>query len=261
MITRRTFLKGAGATGLALTAAQRLDFARALAETAAAGLSDPAAQPKFVNAVPDAMAPGFKYQAVNSQGTKYRVAVGPTVQQTGLVDGNGVLLDTPLFGYGNQNDGFTWPGKTFEVQKGEPIEVLWRNQLRDPVTWQVLDHLLPVDTSLHWAYSLHGYTQHSIAADGVPIVPHLHGGHTISFFDGNPEYFFSPGFKVKGPRWVSKKYYYLNDQPAGTLWYHDHALGITRLNVYAGMAGFYILRDEVRHRPARQPAGAARPSV
>ena len=37
---------------------------------------------------------------------------------------------------------------------------------------------------------------------------------------------------------------YPNCQPSTTLWYHDHALGITRLNVYAGLAGFYLIRDE-----------------
>jgi FtsP/CotA-like multicopper oxidase with cupredoxin domain len=101
-----------------------------------------------------------------------------------------------------------------------------------------------VDTSLHWAYSLPGYEKYSFEKDGVPIVAHLHGGHTDFQFDGNPEFFFSPGYTVRGPQWVDKKYVYNNDQPAGTLWYHDHALGITRLNVYAGMAGFYIVRDD-----------------
>ena len=62
-------------------------------------------------------------------------------------------------------------------------------------------------------------------------------------YDGNPEFFFSPGWGVRGPQWVDKKYLYDNSQPAGTVWYHDHALGITRLNVYTGMAGFYIIRD------------------
>jgi FtsP/CotA-like multicopper oxidase with cupredoxin domain len=100
-----------------------------------------------------------------------------------------------------------------------------------------------IDTSLHWAYSLHGYTQYNVEMDGVPIVPHVHGGHTDFQFDGNPEFFFSPGYTIRGPQWVEKKYVYQNDQPAGTVWYHDHALGITRLNVYAGMAGFYIIRD------------------
>jgi FtsP/CotA-like multicopper oxidase with cupredoxin domain len=76
----------------------------------------------------------------------------------------------------------------------------------------------------------------------------LHGGHSDFQFDGNPEFFFSPGYAIRGPQWVDgieKKFVYQNDQPAGTLWYHDHALGITRLNVYAGMAGFYLLRDDL----------------
>ena len=78
----------------------------------------------------------------------------------------------------------------------------------------------------------------------MPIVPHLHGGHTDFQFDGNPEFFFSTDFAIRGPQWVDKKFIYDNSQVAGTLWYHDHALGITRLNVYAGLAGFYILRDD-----------------
>jgi FtsP/CotA-like multicopper oxidase with cupredoxin domain len=212
-----------------------------LAVPAAAGLSDPALQPKFVNLVPDALAPGFKFTAKNS---KFKVAVGPSVQQTGLIDPvTGALLSTPVFGYGLANLGYTWPGRTFEVQSGVPIEVKWENKLLDPVTEAFLPHLLPVDTSLHWAYSLTGYTQYTIANAGVPVVSHLHGGHTDFQFDGNPEFFFSPGWGVRGPQWVEKKYIYQNDQGAGNLWYHDHALGITRLNVYAGLAGFYFVRD------------------
>jgi len=163
---------------------------------------------------------------------------------TGLVGPDGVTpVPTPVWGYGYNNIGFTWPGRTFEVMSGMPVEVTWENKLIDPVTGLPLPHLLPVDTSLHWAYSLPGYAANSIAADGVPIVSHLHGGHSDAIFDGNPEYFFNPGFTVRGPRWVEKKYVYKNDQPAGNLWYHDHALGITRLNVYAGLAGFYFVRD------------------
>ena len=240
MTSRRNFLKLAGATSLAMLVA-RLRALDALAVPAAAGLSDPALQPKFVNAVPDAMAPSFKFASKNN---KYKVAVGPTTQMTGLVDATGTPLATPLFGYGLPNLGYTWPGRTFEVQSGVPIEVKWENKLYDPMTDLPLDHLLPVDTSLHWAYSLHGYEPYSIAANGVPIVAHLHGGHTDFRYDGNPEFFFSPGFGVRGPQWVEKKYIYHNDQPAGNLWYHDHALGITRLNVYAGLAGFYFVRDD-----------------
>jgi spore coat protein A len=79
---------------------------------------------------------------------------------------------------------------------------------------------------------------------GIPVVTHLHGGHTESASDGLPEAWFTQGFKESGPFFVKKEYYYDNDQEAATLWYHDHALGITRLNVYAGLAGFYLLRDD-----------------
>ncbi len=159
------------------------------------------------------------------------------MQYTGLVGPDGITpVATPVWGYGDPSSGYTWPGKTFEVQSGAPLEVKWENRLKGA-------HLLPVDTTLHWAYSLPGYTQYSIAKDGVPIVSHLHGGHTDFQFDGNPEFFFSPGYTIRGPQWVDKKYVYDNSQPAGNLWYHDHALGITRLNVYAGLAGFYFIRD------------------
>lgn len=130
--------------------------------------------------------------------------------------------------------------------------VRWANEL------QGKKHLLPVDENLHWAYSLHGdssahgvdYRQYSIRRNGVPIITHLHGGHTDFQYDGNPEFFYSPDGVVQGPRWdavpggFTTTFRYDNDVPAGNLWYHDHALGITRLNVYAGLAGFYFVRDE-----------------
>jgi FtsP/CotA-like multicopper oxidase with cupredoxin domain len=212
----------------------------ALAVPLASGLSDPAQQPKFANPVPDALAPGFKF---TSKRNRFKVAMGPAIQQTGLVDANGNPLSTPVWGYGLPSIGYTWPGRTFEVQSGSPVRVKWENKLLDPVTGAFLAHLLPVDTNLHWAYSLHGYQGYTIANAGVPAVAHLHGGHTDFQFDGNPEFFFSPGWGVRGPQWRDKVYVYDNDQPAGSLWYHDHALGITRLNVYAGLAGFYFVRD------------------
>ncbi len=169
-------------------------------------------------------------------------------------------VPTTVWGYGDKGLN-TWPGRTFEVRSYEPLEVKWQNKLVDPDTSLPLPFLITgkdntaigygdytgrpvVDESLHWAYSLHGYEGYSIENDGVPIVPHVHGGHSDFQFDGNPEFFFSPGYAIRGPQWVEKKYIYDNSQPAGTVWYHDHALGITRLNVYAGMAGFFIIRDD-----------------
>ena len=64
-----------------------------------------------------------------------------------------------------------------------------------------------------------------------------------SAFDGNPESWFTPGLAKTGPGFSTNVYTYPNAQPASTLWFHDHALGITRLNVYAGLAAFYLIRD------------------
>jgi FtsP/CotA-like multicopper oxidase with cupredoxin domain len=239
-MTRREVLKAGMVGGAGLILPLRFLPAKAFAVPAAAGLSDPALQPKFVNVVPNAADPAFSYKGKKN---KYTVEVGPAVQQTGLIDPvTGALLNTPVFGYG-ASGGYTWPGKTIFAQSGEPVMVKWKNKLLDPVTGLPLDHLLPIDTSLHWAYSLPGYEIYTIPANGIPIVAHLHGGHSDFQYDGNPEFFFSPGYAIRGPQWVEKDYIYDNDQPAGTLWYHDHALGITRMNVYAGMAGFYLLRD------------------
>ena len=234
MVTRRTFVQGSVASGAAIYVNLLGFTGHAGAAPAASGLIDPALQQKFLNHAPNALDPGFIYRSPNN---KYKVAMRQQLQYTGLTDPFGGPLSTTVWGYGRNGPGGTWPGMTFEARSHEPVEVKWENKLPR-------SHPLPVDTSLHWAYSLSGYEQYSIESDGPPAVVHLHGGHSDSIYDGNPEYFFSPGYEVRGPRWETKKYVYDNDQPAGTLWYHDHALGITRLNVYAGLAGFYILRDE-----------------
>ena len=252
MVDRRDFLKLTGAAGLATALPFSHWVARARAAGLIEGLSDPALQPKFTEYVPNALDPGFIY---DTRKGKIKVAVGPTVQYTGLVDAQGSPVPTPLWGYGD-NGVYTWPGRTFEVQSGEPLEVKWENRLTDlPYLITNLEGESVVDTSLHWAYSLHGYEGYSIDVNGTPIVMHLHGGHSAFQYDGNPEFFFSPGYEIRGPQWVEKKYVYLNDQPAGNLWYHDHALGLTRLNVYAGMAGFYFVRDDMDTGKPGNPLG------
>jgi FtsP/CotA-like multicopper oxidase with cupredoxin domain len=229
-----------------------------------AGLSDPAAQPLFANPAPNALSAGFKYAPKNN---KLRIVTEQAVQMTGLVgiDGN-TPVPTTIWGYGENGKGVTWPGRTIERHVNDkPLDITWQNKLTD-AAGNPLPHLLPVDTSLHWAYALHGessingvdYRQYSIEQDGVPLVPHVHGGKNDSSVDGNPEYFFSPGYGVRGPRWQRKRYRYGGsdwNNMAGMMWYHDHALGITRLNVYAGLAGFYPLRDDNDTGKVDNPAG------
>jgi len=171
---------------------------------------------------------------------------------------------TTVWGYGGQAiDAVTGeylgyikhsPGATFEARRNSPLTVKWINKLSSP-------HQLPVDPTLHWADPNNlgmvmcpclpfppGYEK---AQYPVPIVTHLHGGEVPSAFDGHPDAWFtylhnyssSKGKPRTGPAYITDKYTYPNRQQATTLWYHDHALGITRLNVVMGLAGFYLLRD------------------
>lgn len=136
------------------------------------------------------------------------------------------LPPTDVWAYGG-----TFPGPTIETTVDQRIEVKYNNNL--PGT----THYLNVDTCAHGP----NYWDNS-----PRTVPHLHGGHVPSRFDGQPEYDFLPGdFDV---------YEYPNKQLPATLWYHDHALGITRLNVYMGLAGYYIIRDSFENS-LNLPAG------
>jgi len=134
------------------------------------------------------------------------------------------LPPTPVWGYWGM-----YPGPSFEVKRGEPIAVKWINNLPN-------QHLFAtaLDRTLHGAD--HGEPD-------VRTVVHLHGGKTMPESDGHPEAWFTPGFAQKGPFPNSGIYYYTNDQPSTMLWYHDHALAITRLNVIAGLAGLYFIRE------------------
>jgi spore coat protein A len=68
-------------------------------------------------------------------------------------------------------------------------------------------------------------------------------GVTPSDSDGFPESWFTKGLERKGPTFKGTTFEYFNGQLATTLWYHDHTLGMTRLNVAAGLEGTYIIRD------------------
>ncbi|MEO8355875.1 MAG: multicopper oxidase domain-containing protein [Chloroflexota bacterium] len=168
------------------------------------------------------------------------------------------------------------PSLTIEAQTGRPVRVKWINDLKD-ANGNYLPHLLPVDPTLHWANPPGGMmgrdTRPTIAGTPgsytgpVPMVPHVHGAVGVGDeSDGYPEAWFLPAAanlpgdyategtwydffagKAKagygatwGPGFATFQYPNLNR--ASTIWYHDHTLGMTRLNVYAGPAGFFIIR-------------------
>src|SRR6185369_11669420 len=130
---------------------------------------------------------------------------------------------TTLWGYNSM-----YPGPTFEVRRGSPIAVRWENELPGI-------HFLPIDNAIHGA---------DCKFPQVRTVVHLHGAKTLPDSDGYPEAWFTYNFRKTGSVFKNRIYQYPNDQQATMLWYHDHAMGITRLNVYAGLAGMYLIRDD-----------------
>jgi spore coat protein A len=106
-----------------------------------------------------------------------------------------------------------------DVHVGHPLYVEWVNRLPT-------QHFLPID------HSLHGCGRD---LPDVRTCVHLHGGHTPSKDDGQPDDWYTPG--------NSRICTYPLEQEAATLWYHDHAMGLNRLNMYAGLFGMALLRD------------------
>ena len=171
------------------------------------------------------------------------------------------------------------PSLTIEAQVGRPVRIKWINDLKD-ANGNYLPHLLPVDPTLHWANPAGGTdgrdtrpsfdTTPGPYTGPVPTIPHVHGAVGVGDeSDGYAEAWYLPaannipdgyatqgtwydffagkaatGFgETWGPGFATFQYPNLNR--ASTIWYHDHALGMTRLNVYAGPAGFFIIRGGV----------------
>jgi spore coat protein A len=142
------------------------------------------------------------------------------------------------------------PGPTIEAERGQPVTVEWRNELEGPLP--VIDTVAPQATDadgvpVQCLPGLSGGTPNDEAGalSGHAVV-HLHGGLTPASYDGWAENLFAPG--------QSAVFHYPMDQRAALLWYHDHVMGVTKFDVYAGLAGLWIIRDE-RERELGLPEG------
>jgi spore coat protein A len=141
------------------------------------------------------------------------------------------LPPTPFWAYDPSADGSGLNGQAGSfgmaviARSGFPVQVSFTHAL--PSTYP---KWLPVDTRL------------TPLGNQVRVMTHLHGGFVSADSDGNPA--LTPnGF---GPGQTQTVFYtnQLPEMPASLLWFHDHALGATRLNVFAGLAAAYILRDQ-----------------
>ena len=198
------------------------------------------------------------------------------------------MPQTTVWGYGSATTPGTFnaPSFTIETTANRPVRVKWINDLVDQ-NGNYLPFFLPVDQTLHWANPAAGIagrdshgTDPTTYVGPVPIVTHVHGAHAIQEGDGHPEAWFLPAannipagyattgtyydiFKTTAPSGASwgpgnAVFDYPNNQRASTIWYHDHALGVDRLNVMQGPAGFWLIRggaDDINlgfNRPGQQ---------
>ena len=217
-------------------------------------LLDPSTQEKFVNPMPVIKDAGLRVDLTSGE-EHLTVQMKQTSQWLGLIDPNtNDPLMTTVWGYDFPSTGLgvTYPGATIVAKKNKKVFIEWRSD-------ELPGQFLPVDASLHLAHpepdpaelpptptrsDTIQWIRDWYGEGNVPAVTHLHGGHTETESDGLPEAWFTQDGSEHGAYWKKQEYQYDNTQESATLWYHDHALGITRLNVYAGLAGFYLLRDD-----------------
>ncbi len=218
-------------------------------------LIDPCSIPKFVNqlAIPSVFKPTIVTDPVTGKEISHNYTITmtefkqqilpPGFPETVVWGYEGIIIDPDT---GEQCYSRSTPGPTFEAVRDISVNVQWVNNLTGA-------NLFAIDPTLHWANPnniprpLPPFPEFPpgfpLAQSPVPVVTHLHGAEVRSDSDGNPDSWFTAGEAKIGPGFFTSRYTYPNQQEPTTLWYHDHTLGTTRLNVYAGLAGFYLLRD------------------
>jgi FtsP/CotA-like multicopper oxidase with cupredoxin domain len=282
-LSRRTFIKAVGATGVGFVLYSYLPGGTRQALAAIpGGTLEPADVTKYVTPllIPPVMPrAGTLTMPGGKPADYYEISMRQFSEQI-LPAG---MPATTVWGYGAARSASTRglllhhaPSLTIESKWNRPVRVKWINELVD-ANGHYLPHLLPVDQTLHWANPPGGTAGRDMRpmfgstpgpyTGPVPIVTHLHGaagvgdesdGYAEAWFlpaannipggyatEGTWRTFFKNKAKAKfGVDWGNgfSIFQYPNNQRESTLWYHDHALGMTRLNVYAGPAGFFMVR-------------------
>ena len=282
MFTRRDFLKVTGGSTIAWYVATQTGWIERAVAAIPGGTLDPAAIPRFVTpllippVMPRAgMIPRRGGQPIDSYEISMRQfsqQILPATMPATTVWGYGAVRSASRRGLLLHNA----PSLTIEARWNRPVRITWINDLVDE-EGDFLPHLLPVDPTLHWANPPGGTEERDMRptfettpgpyTGPVPIVTHVHGSASVGDeSDGYAEAWYLPAandipeaFATEGTWYdffagrASSKFgvewgpgfatfQYPNSQRASTIWYHDHALGMTRLNVYAGPAGFFLIR-------------------
>ena len=277
MISRRQFVKISAASSVALYASTGKGFQPVAFAQIPGGTLDPSAVPKY--RTPMLVPPVMPRSRITRSTDYYEISMEQFAQQilpAGLpattVWGYGAVSSANPRGLLLHNA----PSLTIEARANRAVQVKWVNKLID-AQGNFLPHLLAVDPTLHWANPAGGVAGRDKrptfdSTPGpyrgpVPMVPHVHGAVGVGDeSDGYTEAWYLPdarnipaGYATEGTWYdffrnkAGQKYgatwgrghatfRYPNLDRASTNWYHDHTLGLTRVNVYAGPAGFYLIR-------------------
>ena len=269
MISRRQVLKGGAAAAAGLVVFPRLGWPRVLA----AGSQTPLAAasiPQFADPLPALEVIQAGTGMIELQMREFQAQVLPT----------GFLGTTSVWGYllPGQTTRASYLGPVIVATRGTPTQIKWVNDLGGTGPGQVPAWVHSTDQTLHWADPLNH--EANVCAEAVepatpptgscalnysgpiPAVTHLHGGEVPPVLDGGPDAWFTSDGGFHGHAFYTGDgsnsnyaiYRYPNAQEAAPIWFHDHALGLTRLNVYAGLAGAYLITDPANPPPASLPA-------
>jgi bilirubin oxidase len=276
-LTRRQLLAAGAALGIGAAAGGTRAAIAKTGTDEAPPLLDAASIPKYAEplVVPPAMPQASNRPAgIASDVDYYEIAVRQ-FRQNLLPERLG--LPTTVWSYGSVEhpETLNYPAFSILATVDKPVRVTWINGLVDD-RGDYLPHLLPVDPTLHWANPPGHEAERDERPEHrespppyqgpVPIVTHLHGGRSDEESDGYPEAWYLPVARnipgtfarvgssyeefrqIFAERWGqdwapgTAAAQYANAQRASTLWFHDHTLGMTRLNVWTGPAGFYLLQ-------------------
>lgn len=234
--------------------------------------------PQFIDPLPLLTVAGGPIETIIDDGSQIELTMKQfkaQVMPSAFVPATGTYTGTWVWGYRNNapsDPAGTYIGPVIVAERGSPTEIKFINNLPTSASDnEVLAYKNSTDQSLHWAnpggvarYVNNGTNEAPIWVGNpdhyqgaIPAVPHLHGGEQPAAIDGGPDQWFTSTGQ-HGPAFYSMDgdssqnytiFRYPNVQEAAPLWFHDHTLGATRLNVYAGLAGAYVLTDPAQTLP------------
>lgn len=236
--------------------------------------------PKFVDALPSLDVIVDSGNPIELRMTEFQAEVLPT----GMF-APGVAPKTWVWGYlqPGQTGRASYIGPVIVATRNQATEIKFVNNLGTTASTNVLSYRYSTDQTLHWADPLNGEAnmcnhmfgfppydlvnkKPDVCAENfngpIPAVVHLHGGEVPPVLDGGPDGWYTSDGIYKGHGFYSKDgalatnysiLRYPNKQQGAPIWFHDHTLGATRLNVYAGLAGAYLISDPANDPPNLPP--------